>query len=185
MSEPILTVECKEPEGTFMREVRFAPLTSEKLHYLWIQLSKYPMLFNRHIVDENDFAATFISQTPDGDIKSNGLLWEVDDVGIFYLTEIYPAYQATGHYTFWDGRLKGRGKLIQEMIKHAFKEFGFHRLQAEVPLYARDALFAAERAGFIKEGRLRKAAWYQGEWWDVNLYSILKEESVGNGISQA
>ena len=185
MSKSIMTVECKEPEGTFMREVRFAPLTAERLHQLWIRLSQFPMLFNRHIVDEADFITTFVSEDSSGNLRSNGLIWEVDDVGIIYLTEIYPAYQATGHYTFWDGRFKGREELIQEMLKYAFKSYGFQRIIAEIGMFAQPALKAVERIGFTKEGRLREAAWYQGEWWDVALYSILKRESVGNGISQA
>ena len=183
MEEPILKVECDEPEGKFIREVSFAPLTVERLHNLWIQLSKFPMLFNRHIVDEGDFIASFVSEK-DGNLKANGLLWEVDDVGIFFLTDIYPQYQATGHYTFWDGRFRGREQLVREMVKYVFDEFDFHRIIAEVGMFSQSALKAAERIGFVKEGRLRKAAWYQGDWWDVNLYSILKEEA-GNGISQA
>jgi RimJ/RimL family protein N-acetyltransferase len=33
-----------------------------------------------------------------------------------------------------------------------------------------------EKAGFKKEGQLRKAAFIRGDWRDLFIYSILKEE---------
>lgn len=175
MSEPVVSVVCQEPEGVFRREVRFAPLTIERLQKYRERLSKFPTLFNCFVRDADDFVLSFISED-DGKLKANGLIWEVDDVGIFFLTDIYPAFQATGHFTFWDQRFRGREPLLREMIRYVFREFGFHRIVAEVPLYSAPTLAAVERVGFVKEGRLRKAAWYHGQWWDVNLYSILREE---------
>lgn len=181
MSEIILTVTCVEPEGTFERVVKKTALSEERLKYYWEKLKKFDTLFNRHIVDVDDFIQTFLSQTASGEPQANGLVWEVDDVGIFFLTDIYPAFQATGHFTFWDQRFRGRENLVKAMIRYAFEEYGFRRVVAEVPLYTVPTMRAVEKVGFVKEGRLRKATWYQGEWWDVNLYSILKEESVENG----
>jgi RimJ/RimL family protein N-acetyltransferase len=174
--EAILQVECQEPEGEIIRSVRLMPLSVENMRFLWEKLSQFPILFNRHIQGIDDFINTFISQNPDGSLRPNGIVWEVDDIGIFFLTDIYPAYQATGHFTFWDRRFRGRRDLIRAMIAHTFKEFGFHRIIAEVPLYAMPTIHAMEGIGLIKEGRMRKAAWYNGEWWDCNVYSILEEE---------
>ena len=176
--EPVLRVRCEEPEGEFLREVRLMPLSIESLTYLWEKLSKFPILFNRHIEGMDDFFETFISQNQDGTLRANGIIWEVDDVGIFFLTDLYPAYQATGHFTFWDRRFRGRRDLIRQMVAYVFKEFGFRRLIAEIPLYAMPTIHAMEGIGFVKEGRLRKAAWYNGEWWDVTLYSVLEEEAA-------
>lgn len=175
----VLRAECQEPEGSIFREVRLAPLTTERLRRLWDHLKRFPTLFNRHITGIDDFISTFVSRSPDGTIKANGIIWEVDDVGIIYITDIYPQYQATGHFTFWDQRFKGRENLIRRMLKYGFGEYSFHRIIAEVPLYSRPSLAAVEKIGFQKEGRLRKAVWYNGEWWDVNLYSILEEEIDG------
>ena len=178
--EVVFSCKCEEPEGTVERSVYFAPLTPERINRYYEKLSKFPTLFNRHITGIEDFLTSFITQ--DGDsIKANGIIWEVDDVGLFFITDIYPNYQATGHFTFWDRRFRGREVLLKTALKYAFKEFDFHRIITEVPLYTPATLGAVERVGFVKEGRLRKATWYQGEWWDVNLYSILREESIENG----
>ena len=179
-SEVILKVMCKEPEGNIERSVMFAPLTPTRIKRYYEKLSQFPTLFNRQVVDLDGFLSSFVSQ--DGDsIKANGIIWEVDDVGLLFITDIYPGYQATGHFTFWDRRFKGREELLRQALRYAFNEFGFQRIITEVPLYTQATLSAVERIGFIKEGRLRKAAWYHGEWWDVNLYSVLKEEMQGNG----
>jgi len=175
--EPILRVECQEPEGNILREIRLMPLSIENMKFLWDKLSQFPTLFDRHIVDIDDFSNTFLSQNSDGSLRPNGIIWGIDDVGIFYLTNIYPMYQATGHFTFWDRRFRGRRDLVRSMIKYVCKEFGFHRLVAEVPLYAMPTIHAMEGMGLIKEGRMRKATWYNGEWWDVNVYSVLEEEA--------
>lgn len=179
----ILSYECSEPEGKVERSIYFVPLTSDRLRKYWENLSQFTTLFNRHMRGIDDFIATFVSQESNGELKLNGIIWEVDDVGIFFLTDIYPLYQATGHFTFWDRRIRGREKLIQRMLKHVFDEYGFHRIVAEVPLYSHATMGAVERVGFIKEGRLRKATYYRDAWWDVNLYSILREEI--NGILEA
>lgn len=175
MATPILSVPCKEPEGTFNRTVHFAPHSIERLRSYWENLSQFPTLFNQYINNVDDFIKAFVTEDERG-VKANGLVWEVDDVGIFYLTDIYPGYQATGHFAFWDRRFRGREMLIREMLKYVFDDLGFHRIVAEVPLYSNPTMKAVERVGFIKEGRLRKAAWYQGEWWDVNIYSVLDSE---------
>jgi RimJ/RimL family protein N-acetyltransferase len=183
--EAILSVECDEPEGLVTRNVRFAPLTSSKLVYYGEKLSQFPTLFNRFVPRIEDFLTSFITSDGNGGMKANGLLWEVDDVGLFFMTDIYPGYQATGHFTFWDRRFRGRESLVQEMLKYVFEEFGFLRIVAEVPLYSQPTMAAVERVGFVKEGRLRKATWYNGQWWDVNIYSVLKDEVLNDGILEA
>ena len=184
MMDPILRVECNEPGGLVVRRITLAPLTLGKLEEYWEKLSKFPTLFNNHITDFNDFVGAFLSMDSNG-IRARGLIWEVDDVGLIFMTDIYPVFQASGHFTFWDRRFRGREKLIREMIKYAFKEFGFRRIVAEVPLYTQPTLKAVERVGFVKEGRYRKYVFYQGEWWDVNFYSILKEEVLEDGVPEA
>lgn len=105
-----------------------------------------------------------------------GLIWDVDDVGILTLTSIRPAESALVHFVFWDRVFKGREDLCIGMLEHAFKKYKFNRIQAEIPVYARKTMVAAERVGFIHEGRIRRAAFYNDDWFDVNVYSILPEE---------
>lgn len=183
MRELVLSMECEEGGETLERSVYLAPLTTEKLRFWWSRLNQFPTLFGRHINGVDDFITTFITVQSDGEIVPKGIVWEVDDVGLIYMTNIYPGYQATGHFTFWDRRIRGREPLIREMVRYAFENYGFHRIVAEVPLYAPPTIAAARRIGFKREGRLRSAAWYNGSWFDCYIFSILEGEL--NGIPQA
>ena len=174
----VLTIDCPEPEGLVTRTVSFTPLTIDKLREFWDKSSKFPTLFNQRVSSLEVFLSSFISEGKDGKPKANGLIWEVDDVGILYLTDIYPVFQATGHFTFWDGRFRGRELLILKMLEYVFEEYGFHRIMTEVPFYTQPTMGAVERIGFVREGRLRKATRYRDEWWDVAIYSMLREEST-------
>lgn len=140
------------------------------------------MLFNELVKTFDDWVQQFVHIRDDGKVEPTGLIWQVDDVGILFLTEIRPGHQALGHFTFWDGRLRGREELMREWIRYLFMKYDFHRLEAEVGLYAKPALNFVERIGLTKEGRKREARLYQPngepepEWWDVNLYSVLESE---------
>lgn len=122
------------------------------------------------------FVRIFFTAGANGEPVPQGIIYEVDDVGILFLTDLRPGKSATAHFQFWDRRFKGREELCRRMLRYAFDKFGFHRIIAEVGLYAVPEMAAVERVGFKKEGRMREATKYQGEWFDVNLYSILEHE---------
>lgn len=177
--KPIVTVRCNEPEGTFDRTVTPVALSWEKLRSYYERLKEYDVVFNDHVPNTpGGFASIFVDIGEDLTVSANGLLWEVDDVGILYLTHITPGISALAHFSFWDRRIRGREKLVREMVKHCFKRYGFQRIEVRVALYATPVLAAVERIGFVKEGRARKAVRRNGEWYDVNLYSMLREEAL-------
>lgn len=173
----VLSVECTEPEGTFNRHIRPARLTTSVLQGYWERLKEFDVLFNDEVRQDLDsFIGIFLSGDLNDEIVANGLVWEVDDVGIIFVTDITPS-AAKGHFSFWDRRVKGREVLIRQMTKWLFNQFGFHRITCEVPLYAAAWLSrTVEKAGFKKEGRLREVVRYKGQWFDVNLYSMLNHE---------
>ena len=152
-------------------------LTSEKLREYYERLEQFDIAFNDHVPNSpGGFASIFLSINDDLTVDAKGLLYEVDDVGILYLTHIVPGYSALAHFAFWDRRLRGREELIKKMIEFAFETYGFQRIEARVAMYAVPMLAAVERIGFTKEGRAREAVKRNGDWYDVNLYSILRRE---------
>lgn len=176
-SDVILSVECREPEGTVVRHVRRCGLSFEKLRELWERLGQFEVIFNtQHHHDFGEFVKHFIVQREDGEFEPTGLFWEVDDVGILYLTDIRPGYEALAHFSFWDRRYRGREELLRAMIRYNFDLLKLHRMSCEVPLFASALMGFAERMGFVKEGRKRKTTWYKGQWFDSNLYSMLSDE---------
>lgn len=173
----ILQVVCNEPEPV-THTVRKMILTPENLRKFWDKSRQFKTLFTSEIRgDFKKFLELFLSDGPNG-IQCNGLFWVVDDfVGIMYITDIIPGLDAKCHVSFFDRRLNGREPLFREMIKYVLERYDFHRLTIEVALYANASYMRlVEAVGFKKEGRRRSFAWYEGQWFDVNLYGILRNE---------
>ena len=60
--------------------------------------------------------------------------------------------------------------------RHLFDDLGFHRLQLEVYGFNGRAMEHAERAGFVLEGRKRRAYERHGEWVDGVIYGLTVED---------
>lgn len=172
----ILECECRERGGTVVRTVRLGHLSMERMKFLWEKLSEFDVLFNDFVQgDFKAFVNHFIVQV-DGQPAPAGLLWDVDDVGIIMVNEIIPFDSAKAHFVFWDKRFRGRENLIRKMLEYGFETYKFRRIRTEVPLYAAKTKKSVQRVGFIQEGRMRKAALWKGEWFDVDIFSILPED---------
>lgn len=188
-SEPsVISVECVEPEGTFVRQVRPLIFTVENIKKFWEVAKKYPTLYGKEILaDPQEFINIFLTKDDNGNYTSSGLFWVVDDfIGVFYITDIrFDMSDALVHYSFFDRRQKGRVKLVKEMVKYVFNKYKFERLSAEMPNYALPASrhFVVD-CGFVYEGKKRKAASYKGDKFDVNLYGILPSEALKNGRTE-
>ena len=169
-------MRCVEPEGEIVRYVRFVELTMEKLLGFYDRLKEFDIVFNDDFPnDPLAFAQLFLNQNPNGSVQARGLIWEVDDVGILYLTNI-GVKSATAHFTFWDRRVRGRHELVRAMIKYVMQEYGFERIETRAGLHTRNVFLFIKQIGFVKEGRLRKSVSYKGKLFDAYVYSLLREE---------
>jgi len=184
----MITVVCEDPKkGEIEYTIKPMIFTIENLTKYWQKASEYPTLFNTEIrSDFGKFASIFVDQDRQTfEIKGRGLVWTVDTeeeemVGTFYMTEIDIPIQATVHFSFFDGRIRGRAPLAKALMKHVFEEYGFVRLNVEIPVYVKSAAFRfIDELGFIKEGRKRKAVRYADKYFDTVLFGILKEEYLG------
>ena len=63
--------------------------------------------------------------------------------------------------------------------RHLIFDLGYHRLQMEIYGFNERAMRHAERAGWIREGRKRKAYDRNGEWVDGVLYGLVREDLEG------
>ena len=61
------------------------------------------------------------------------------------------------------------------------EELGFHRLELEIYAFNERACAHAERSGFVREGRKRRAYLKDGEWVDSILYALLADELGSQG----
>ena len=181
MQELLLSVNCDEKHGDRLRNVYPLILTEEKLKKFWEKARQYSVLFTREIRGDFDlFCNLLISRDPQGGLISKGLFWEIDDMlGVFYLTEIKPEWDALCHFAFFDGRIRGRDILVKTMIQYAFNKYNFHRLSVEVPYFAPATTSKfVHHLGFKMEGKKRSCAMYQGKWFDSRLFGMLKEEAL-------
>jgi RimJ/RimL family protein N-acetyltransferase len=60
--------------------------------------------------------------------------------------------------------------------RHLLEELGFHRLELEIYSFNERACAHAERVGFVREGRKRKAYLKDGDWVDSVLYALIPED---------
>ncbi|MBD3189327.1 MAG: GNAT family N-acetyltransferase [Candidatus Heimdallarchaeota archaeon] len=72
---------------------------------------------------------------------------------------------------------KGYGTDSMEvLLKIGFDYLNFHRIQLRVHEYNARAIRVYEKVGFTQIGKLREAHFFNGEYHDVILMDILKEE---------
>src|SRR3990167_38562 len=178
MIEPVVTAVCEEKHETVERHVYPMTLSVENLREVWERSKEHATLFSQEVrQDFAKFISLFVREGKDG-LEATGLFWVIDDfIGVYYLTEIMD-HDALMHYSFFDGSFKGRVDLTKEMIQYVFKRFGFVRLTGICPVRAVPALAFAKKLGLSEEGRKRKAVMYKGEWNDVIMFGILREEAL-------
>lgn len=72
---------------------------------------------------------------------------------------------------------RGLGKeALKSFIHYFFNTMNMHRLEAEVYEYNQRAQTIFENFGFKKEGRLREAKYFNGKYYDIIFYGLLKKE---------
>lgn len=119
-----------------------------------------------------DEAACFsVVETATGELAGEALLWGIDahNRGAHVGLALLP-----GH--------RGRGlapDVLRVLCHYAFPVLGLRRLQLETLADNAPMLRAAARVGFTVEGRLRQAAWANGEFVDQVVLGLLAEERPG------
>jgi RimJ/RimL family protein N-acetyltransferase len=74
---------------------------------------------------------------------------------------------------------RGRGlgtEATRLIVGYAIETVGLHRVALEVYAFNPRALAVYERVGFVREGVLRHALYWNGEWVDAIVMSILADE---------
>lgn len=179
--EPILTVTCNEKGGDIDRSVYPFVFSEENIKKFWEQSKKYPQIFGKQTIGTiEDFLNIFFYLDPEGFWKTENLFYVIDDfVGMLSLTNIYHPHDALMHFTFWDGRLRGRENIIKEMMTYVINTYEFNRLSAEIPAYVSKSTlqFVSNRIGLTLEGKKRSAQVSpNGNLVDVLLYGVTKKD---------
>lgn len=76
-----------------------------------------------------------------------------------------------------DKQGRGYGKaILRSILKFAFEIMNLERITAEIYEYNEHSIKLFESSGFVVEGRLRKAKYMDGKYWDIIVYGLLKDE---------
>jgi RimJ/RimL family protein N-acetyltransferase len=69
--------------------------------------------------------------------------------------------------------------VVVALCEYGFAVRGLHRLQVDTLASNTAMVRAAERAGFVPEGRLSQAAWVNGEFADEVILGMLAADWAG------
>lgn len=78
------------------------------------------------------------------------------------------------------GREEDRGRglgtfAVSEMLRHAFRDLGLHRVELDVLVGNDRAIHVYEKCGFQSEGIRREAVYKDGQWVDLCHMAVLAE----------
>lgn len=72
---------------------------------------------------------------------------------------------------------KGIGSEVLRMLtKYGFDHLGLHRISAEIFEYNTISIQLFKKLSFRHEITLRESLWRYGKWWDVYVFSLLKND---------
>ena len=113
----------------------------------------------------DDHAVFSIVELASGELTGEALLWAIDlhNRSAHLGVSLRPAF-------------RGRGlgaDVVLALCRYGFAIRGLHRLQVDTLAGNAAMIRAAERAGFVPEGKLRGAAWVNGEFADEVLLGLL------------
>ena len=152
----------------------------EDLFAMSERFAEYEIFSEDFIVNRENFSKFVVA---------SGSLWyelfdltEVEQVGVIFLNNFMSSQtrnlivQAEFHAELWDSNARDRIPVGKAAIKELIKLFRIHRLYAQVPMKHGGAIRNLLKLGFIDEGRMRQARWYNDQWYDTMILSILEDE---------
>jgi aminoglycoside 6'-N-acetyltransferase len=120
----------------------------------------------------NDRQATIIVETLDGQIVG-GMSYYLTSYGPKTAHQVY----GIGLHINPEHRGKGYGTEAQVLLAaYLFNTYPIVRVEAGTDVENIPEQRSIEKAGFTREGLMRKVQWRRGEWHDMLLYSKLRGE---------
>ena len=119
----------------------------------------------------DDVAVFSVVDLASGELAGEALLWAID------------LHNRTAHLgVSLRPAFRGRGlgaDVVVALCEYGFAVRGLHRLQVDTLAGNTAMIRAAERAGFVPEGRLRRAAWVGGDFADEVILGLLAADWTG------
>ncbi|BFV56014.1 GNAT family protein [Kitasatospora sp. CMC57] len=116
----------------------------------------------------DDHAAFTVVESATGEVAGEAIVWGIDSHNrLAHLgLAVLPAFRGRGY----------GAESVRLMCRYVFTVRGLQRAQVETLADNEPMIRAAESAGFVREGLLRRAAWVHGEFLDEAVLGLLAED---------
>ena len=158
-------------------------LTPENVQKLWRVFMKYDVILSDA---QRGNEALFLEYLLSPSVVMQEVFLEGESVGVVFADTIIPMESASVHFLFTDLVMKGRQRLLLNMLYYFMETYELHRVNVKVPIYAFTVLNRIRKMNFWLEGRQRESIKWRGEWKDQLLFSVLfselTEEALHRGV---
>jgi len=160
------------------KNVNLKVLEKEELALLteWVNNLEYIGEYTRHLQQSKTEAEKFYDKlTP----KEKWFFIEKKDGSKIGFISHFSQEECLGIGYFLIPSERGKGycaEAVKIMVDYLFLSKDIVRVQAETDVRNVISQKVLEKVGFNKEGTIRKSSFIGGEWRDMFLYSILREE---------
>jgi RimJ/RimL family protein N-acetyltransferase len=135
----------------------------------WRPVPDTPAMSPFAVSGPSEQAAVFsVVRLADDELAGDAVLWQINTfhrnahIGL----SLRPAFRSEGL----------GGDVVAVLCGYGFDILGLHRLQIETLCDNHAMIRTAERAGFVREGNRRRAAWIDGEFTDELIFGMLADE---------
>jgi RimJ/RimL family protein N-acetyltransferase len=169
--------------------IQLGPIRAEDSAILWQWINARPLVVlssSYRPVHESSHQEWFANMQRQRDCVFFAIRLAPADVlvGTCQLHKVQPVHRSAelqiriGHP---DSRGKGYGtQALRQLLKFGFQDLNLNRIHLHVLPGNRPALRLYERCQFQREGRLRSAVFIDGEYQDVILMSLLRDEYLAS-----
>jgi hypothetical protein len=145
-------------------------MTKESVEVLWKRLQEFPIVFDDF--GKGDFDG-FLGKL----MHRDNMFFDIGPgLGLACAFAVRPKLDTVLHLVMFDRRLRGREGLFLEILGWLFQNLQLRRCTAMITDGNRTAINLVQRLGFQMEGRMRQSLLQDGNYKDIEIYGMLREE---------
>jgi len=168
-------VSGKDINVNLLHELGSGDMSPEKVRDIWLSYSKHAELFSD--TTDGSFEIFFDVLT-----DPRSIWFELEDVesgmtlGVMSVSRIIPGFDAWGHFAIWNGKARGKEKIILGLMSLIFEKYRIHRMSCEIPAHQKGVSRFIKRLGFKEEGVRREGVLKKGSWVDMLMFGMVESE---------
>jgi RimJ/RimL family protein N-acetyltransferase len=133
------------------------PITEYAQEWYWINIINDPKHISFSIIEKNKSEVI-------GEIRVSNISYQGSEIGIIIAKE----YRSKGYAS----------ESLQLFLRYIFGRTTINRIEAKIAQDNIDSIVFFERNSFVKEGVMRESTYYDFEYKDVILYSMIKKDYI-------